>query len=348
MKTIRSIKELLKAGLIEKTKVSKTLEAVLEKFSLAIPQHTAQLIAKEQGSANPKKPLSLQYIPSIEELNVQPHELADPIGDNKYSPVKGLVHRYPDRCLLMPILSCPVYCRFCFRREKVGQDTSALSEVELANAYQYIRSKPAIWEVILTGGDPLILKPKKLAEILNKLQEISTVEVIRIHTRVPVVEPSRINEEMLQALKLNKALYIILHANHADEFTIDAQNACAKIVGSGIPMLGQSVLLKGVNDDSQTLAALLKTFVKNRIKPYYLHHPDLAQGTSHFRLPIAQGRELVESLRYEYSGLCQPIYMLDIPGGYGKVPINDNTILQTGEAYTIKDRQGRTHYYQDK
>jgi lysine 2,3-aminomutase len=348
IKTIRKANQLVAAGLVDSLNIKK-IEEVMQNFSLSITPQMLEIM--NPGENDQSDAIRQQFVPNADELKINPSELHDPISDTPYSPIKGLVHRHSDRCLLMPIMACPVYCRFCFRREAVGGGNKALSKVELKNAYCYIESHPEIWEVILTGGEPLILKPKTLAEILISLEAIPSVEVIRIHTRVPVVDSKRITEKMLKALKISKAVYIILHTNHASEFTQDAKDACARIVDSGIPMLSHTVLLKGINDQAETLGELMRTLVKNRIKPYYLHHPDLAKGTSHFRSRIKEGQKIVKDLRSQYSGLCQPTYVLDVPGGYGKVPISEQQIVQISdngnrEIYQIEDCQGNIHFYE--
>jgi lysine 2,3-aminomutase len=223
----------------------------------------------------------------------------------------------------------------------VGPGSGSLDAAELGAALDYIRAHEKIWEVILTGGDPLILSPRRLAEIVAALGAIPHLGVIRLHTRIPVADPVRISDELVSALSSDKAVYVVLHANHPRELTDTAITACRRITDAGIPMLSQSVLLKGVNDDAATLEALFRSFVRNRIKPYYLHHADKAPGTSHFRTTITQGRALMRSLRGRVSGLCQPEYVLDIPGGHGKVPV--------GPAYldgdTVADWRGISHTY---
>lgn len=342
MKSIKKISELLDHHLISEENLEK-LKAVAENFSIAISAPMVDLIEKNDPSLGIQK----QFVPSINELTIKENELSDPISDFPHSPVQGLVHRYPDRCLLKLVNVCPVNCRFCFRREQLGPPAKSLSKAELNTAYDYIRSHPEIWEVILTGGDPLILKPKMLAEIFENLATIPHVEVIRIHTRIPVVDPERISKAMLRAFKIPKTLYILLHANHPDEFIPSAIEACAKIIDQGVPMLSQSVLLKGINDSPEVLAKLMKTFVKHRIKPYYLHHGDLAKGTSHFRTTLEEGQNLMKTLRGQYSGLCQPTYMIDIPGGFGKIPVNGTTVQGQGCQYIIEDYLGQKHPYSD-
>jgi lysine 2,3-aminomutase len=340
MKTIKTSTELLEQGLINSNKLA-AIEKVAHTFSVAISTQMVELIHQADSTHAIRK----QFVPTEQELNIQNIEHVDPIGDIKHSPVKGIVHRYPDRCLLKPVHVCAVYCRFCFRREQIGPNSESLSKEELESAYIYIRNHPEIWEVILTGGDPLILNTNSLSSILRSLEAIPHVEIIRIHTRIPVVDSKRITSGLIQALKIKKPVYIVLHANHANEFTEAAINACASLVDSGFPMLSQSVLLKGINDSPEILGDLMRTFVKNRIKPYYLHQGDLVRGTSHFRTSIEEGQQIMKSLRGNYSGLCQPTYVIDIPGGEGKVPIGPQYINQQIGQYVLEDYKGSVHKY---
>jgi lysine 2,3-aminomutase len=261
-----------------------------------------------------------------------------------------VVHRYPDRVLLKVVNACAVYCRFCFRREMVGPGRGGLAAAELAVAIDYIASRPQIWEVILSGGDPLILSARRIKDIVRRLAAISHVEVIRVHTRIPVVAPERISAALVRALRTEKATFVVLHANHPRELTQEARAACARLIDAGLPMLSQSVLLRGVNDDIETLGALMRAFVACRIKPYYLHHADLAPGTSHLRTTIAQGQELMRGLRGRFSGLCQPTYVLDIPDGHGKAPIGPSYVGADGTdaSILIEDYAGRRHPYPPK
>ena len=297
--------------------------------------------------ANPADPIARQFLPSLEELNSLPHELADPIGDAAHSPVAGIVHRHPDRVLFKAVAACPVYCRFCFRRETVGPGKdNALSREDFEAALAYISAHPGIWEVILTGGDPFILSPRRTAEITGRLAAIPHVRVIRWHTRVPVADPDRVTDALVAALHAPGATtYVAVHANHAREFSPDAKAAIARLADGGIPLISQSVLLKGVNDNVRALADLMRGFVENRIKPYYLHHPDLAPGTSHFRPGIEEGLALMQQLRPLLSGLAMPVYMLDIPGGFGKVPLESANVEKIGAGYRIRDAKGDWHDY---
>jgi lysine 2,3-aminomutase len=216
----------------------------------------------------------------------------------------------------------------------------------LAAALAYIAAHPGIWEVILTGGDPLMLSPARLGEIATELGKIAHIKILRLHSRVPVADPSRVTEAMIAALRgCGKAVYLVLHANHPRELTAAARAACARFIDAGIPVLSQSVLLRGVNDDSLVLENLMRSFVEMRVLPYYLHHPDLARGTAHLRVSIAEGQALISALRGRLSGLCQPRYVLDIPGGHGKVPIGPAYVVQSGDAYRITDYRGNAHVY---
>lgn len=335
-KTLRTLDALAQHHLINTADIP-ALQEVVADFSVAITEQMHQLIDK----SNPDDPIARQFVPGTEELKIAPNESVDPIGDDVHKKVKGIVHRYPDRCLFMPVKVCPVYCRFCFRKEKVGESSETINAAEMEAAFSYIESHNEIWEVIITGGDPLILKPTMLKKIITRLSEIEHVAVIRIHTRVPVVDSKRVTPELVAALKNKKTTYVTLHANHPKEFTSEAVTACAMLIDAGIPMLSQSVLLKNINDNIDVLSELMRCFVKNRIKPYYLHHCDLARGTEHFRTTIEEGQRLMRQLRGRFSGLCQPAYVVDIPGGFGKAPIS-SSYFNEGE---IEDYTGKKHLY---
>jgi lysine 2,3-aminomutase len=342
--TLRRPDELIAAGLVAPERRTE-IEAVAARYAVALTPDVVELI----DPAEPNDPIGCQFIPDPAELDSRPEEMPDPIGDDAHSPVAGIVHRYPDRVLLKPVDVCAVYCRFCFRRETVGQGRS-LSRDQLAAALDYIRAHREIWEVILTGGDPLVLSPRRLATIVKALAAIKHVKIIRVHSRVPVVEPARVTGALVRALKApGKATYVVLHANHARELTPAARAACARLIDAGIPMLSQSVLLRGVNDDTAALGELLRTLVECRIKPYYLHHGDLAPGTGHWRTSIAEGQALMRALHGRLSGLCQPTYVLDIPGGHGKSPIGPDYLRVSGTngtaRYEVEDFNGRWHVY---
>jgi lysine 2,3-aminomutase len=339
---LTSADALVEAGFVDASRRADVAE-VARSYAISVTPTVAALI----DASDPDDPIARQFIPDPRELVVALEERADPIGDVTASPVEGVVHRYPDRVLLKLVHVCPVYCRFCFRRDIVGPSSPThLAPAAIARACDYIARNPEIWEVILTGGDPLILSPRRLRDVFTRLHAIDHVRVLRIHTRVPVVDPDLMTNDLLETLQSSgKTLYVVLHANHPREFTPQAKTACSRIVDAGLPMLSQSVLLRGVNDDVETLASLMRGFVEMRIKPYYLHHPDLARGTAHFRLSIEEGRALVDALRGRLSGLCQPHYMLDIPGGFGKVPIPTSAFRRGENGYEVTDFRGATHIY---
>jgi lysine 2,3-aminomutase len=318
-------------------------EIVAAQFGLKITPAMAALIDAD----DPNDPIAAQFIPSDAENVVAAEELPDPIGDEAYSPVPGIVHRYPDRALLKLLHICAVHCRFCFRREQIGKPENELSGEALEKAISYIADHSDIWEVILTGGDPLLLSPRRLADIVQKLNEIPHVKIIRIHTRIPTVDPARVTPELIAALRGRAAVYVLLHCNHARELTAEARAACAMLINSGIPMLSQSVLLRGVNDNAEELAGLMRAFVETRITPHYLHHGDLVRGTGHFRVTIERGQELMRGLRGHISGLCQPHYMLDIPGGHGKSPLNPTYARRIDDLWIVEDYKGKKHLYKD-
>jgi lysine 2,3-aminomutase len=349
--TLREPTELAAHGLVPVTALLE-LEQVAARYAVAITPDMATLIDPD----DPDDPIARQFIPSAEELVAKGGENADPIGDRAHSPVSGIVHRYPDRVLFKLIHVCAVYCRFCFRREMVGPGkATALSQGAYDNALDYIRAHHEIWEVILSGGDPLMLSPRRLAEIMADLAAIDHVRIIRLHTRMPVADPDRVSEETVAALKVEGATtWVALHANHPRELTAKARAACARLIDAGVPMVGQSVLLRAVNDDPATLEALMRAFVECRIKPYYLHHGDLAPGTAHMRTTLAHGQQLMRGLRGRVSGLCQPDYVLDIPGGYGKSPVGPNYLAvdhaqgrdhQAETRYRVSDYCGDVHIY---
>jgi len=317
------------------------LRRVAAQFQVALTDEVAALI----DPTDPHDPIAAQFVPSAAELRTAVEERADPIGDERWSPLPGIVHRYPDRVLLKPGLVCPVYCRFCFRREQIGARGRVLGRTALDRAYAYIREHPEIWEVIVTGGDPFLLSARRVAAIVGTLAAIDHVQVIRFHTRVPIVDPRRVTAALVAALAAEKAVYVVVHANHPRELTDAVKAAVTRIVRAGIPLLSQSVLLRGVNEDAAVLEELFRRLVAMRVKPYYLHHPDLARGTSHFRGEIAEGQALLRTLRGRASGLCQPTYVLDIPGGHGKVPIGPCWLHQDGDGWRVEDSTGERRHY---
>ncbi|MEQ9445858.1 MAG: lysine-2,3-aminomutase-like protein [Rhodospirillaceae bacterium] len=342
LQTATTIDALVTQGLVSEPDRT-DLDAVAERYAVAVPAAMAALIE----GAGDTDPIALQIVPSNKELTTTPEERADPIGDFAHNPVPGVVHRYPDRVLLKVHSACAVYCRFCFRREMVGPGGDYMSDTDINAALSYIRAHTEIWEVILTGGDPLVLSPKRLTSILHALDAIDHVQIVRVHTRLPVAAPERITDELVDVFTQRRAtVYVAVHTNHAKELSVAAVAACERLTKAGIPLVGQSVLLKGVNDNADTLEALFRAMVKARIKPYYLNHPDLAPGTSHFRVSFDTGQRLMKDLRGRISGLCLPTYILDIPGGYGKVPVGPTYLQLAGDGTAVvEDINSTRHAY---
>jgi lysine 2,3-aminomutase len=315
-RTLTSPRALHAAGLLP-AEALPGAEAVAARYSIAVTPAMAALI----DPADPADPIARQYIPDAAELLTAPHELEDPTADGPFTPVKGVVHRYPDRALLKPLLACPVYCRFCFRREAVGPDGGLLSEAELEAALDWFAATPTVREAILTGGDPLMLSPRRLAAMLGRLAALPHIEVLRIHSRVPVASPGLVTAALAAALDTGKPLYLCVHANHAREFTADAVEALARLTRAGVVLLGQSVLLRGVNDTAAALEDLFRAMLRARVKPYYLHQLDPAPGTARFAVPVEEGRALLRVLRGRVTGLAWPTYVQERPAGGGKVPL---------------------------
>ncbi len=314
--TLRDVTALASRGLVAD---AARLAAVASRYAIAVTPAMAALIDAD----DPADPIARQFIPSAEELTILPEESGDPIGDARHTPVPGVVHRYKGRALLKVISACPVYCRFCFRREMVGPGQAPpLTGDELEAALAYLSAHEEISEVILTGGDPFMLSPRRAAEIVARLDAMPHVKTMRWHTRVPVVDPARITPDFAEAITgTAKAVWVAIHANHPRELTDGARAAIARLRKAGAALVSQSVLLKGVNDDPDVMAALMEGFVALGVKPYYLHHADLAPGTSHFRTTIAEGQALMKALQARVSGLAMPTYVLDIPGGVSKAPL---------------------------
>jgi lysine 2,3-aminomutase len=342
MKALRRPADFVEAGLAGAGRLPE-LERVAARYAVAITPTMAELI----DPADPADPIARQFVPDIAELDRRPEELADPIGDEAHSPAPGIVHRYPDRVLLKLVSACPVYCRFCFRRETVGRDGPVvLSDEALDLALTYVAKQPEVWEIVVTGGDPLVLSPRRLAAFGRRIAALEHVRIVRWHSRVPVVAPERMTEALVRALKASgKTVWLAVHANHPRELTPAACAALARLADAGIPLVSQTVLLRGVNDDPVVLGALMRGFVENRVKPYYLHHGDLAPGTARFRTTIADGQVLMRALRGRHSGLCQPTYALDIPGGHGKAPLGPCYVSGNDGAHRIEDYQGIQHAY---
>lgn len=339
--TSTKIADLEAHGLIT-SEAAVSLEAVAELYAVAVTPTMLSLIDRQ----DPLDPIRAQFVPSALELQQSPEESADPIDDAAFSPMPGLVHRYEDRVLLKVLSVCPVYCRFCFRREMVGPGGEAMGSDHLDQALDYIRARPEIFEVILTGGDPFMLSARRARDLVRAIAAIDHVKVVRWHTRVPVVAPERVTDDFVQALRADGlATWVAIHANHPREFTPAAKDAINRLRQAGISLVSQSVLLRGVNDRLDVMQDLMRGFVALGVKPYYLHHPDLAPGTGHFRLPIAEGQELMAALRRTLTGLAQPTYVLDVPGGAFKAPLDPNYVRDTASGLQLLDGTGLWHDY---
>ncbi len=340
-RTLKTPEDLIAAGLAAANDIA-LLEQVAERYAISVPPSVLPLIEPE----NPLDPIARQYVPSAAELAAAPHETSDPIGDAAHSPVAGIVHRYPSRVLFKVTSVCPVYCRFCFRREHVGPGQAReLSAAQRAAALEYIRSHPQIMEVILTGGDPLMLSAARAGAITRELEKIPHVSVIRWHTRMPVADPARISADYVDALASPvRAVFLAVHVNHARELTPEAHAALRRLREAGITLVSQSVLLRGVNDTVQSLSSLMNCLLAAGVKPYYLHHLDAAPGTAHFRVPIEEGQALVRALRDQVSGLAVPHYVVDIPGGLSKASLALSDTEYRADGLAVRGRDSAWHY----
>ncbi|MBI5483752.1 MAG: KamA family radical SAM protein [Deltaproteobacteria bacterium] len=321
-------------------KTSPDTHQVSSRYPVRVSKYYAGLI-RHEGDAIWK-----QCMPDMRELE-DAAQCPDPLEETSLSPVPGLIHRYPDRVVLLVSNRCPVYCRFCMRKRLVGCGDAPLGEEELKRALEYIAATPSIRDVILSGGDPLMLDDASLMLILSGLRAIKHVSIIRIGTRVPVTLPERITPELCDLLKRFHPLYINTHFNHPDEITADSSRACAMLAESGIPLGNQTVLLKGINDDAEVMRTLMTGLLSIRVKPYYLHQMDLVRGTAHFRTSVEKGLEIIRALRGHVSGLAVPHYVIDLPGGKGKVAILPDDVERTGEVLLLRTYTGERVAYRD-
>lgn len=302
------------------------IASVLADFRMAITPYYMSLIDLD----NPNCPVRKQCVPSIHETNIANEDMADPLHEDGDSPVPGLTHRYPDRVLLLVTDQCAMYCRHCTRRRKVGENDAPENMSQIDKAIEYIKDTPQVRDVILSGGDALLITDEQLEEILSKLRAIPHVEVIRIGSRTPVVMPQRITERLCEIIKKYHPVWINTHFNHPAEFSEEAVKACEMLANAGVPLGNQSVLLAGVNDCVHVMKELMQKLVKTRIRPYYIYQCDLSQGLSHFRTPVAKGIEIIEALRGHTSGFAVPTFVVDAPGGGGKIPVMPNYVISSG------------------
>ena len=314
------------------------LEEVAARYPMRVNPYYLGLI-KEVGD-----PIWKQAVPAEEELRdaVCP---ADPLEEENQSPVPNLVHRYPDRVLFLVCSECAMYCRFCTRKRKVGGDDMQIDRASIERGLAYIREHGEIRDVILSGGDPLLLSDERLEWILKELRAIPHVEIIRIGSRVPVVLPQRITGALVRLLRRFHPLYLNTHFNHPDEITEVAAKACARLADAGIPLGNQTVLLRGVNDDPAVMKHLMRKLLAIRVKPYYLYQADMVQGTDHFRTSVEEGLEIIRALRGHTSGLGVPAYVIDAPGGGGKIPLLPDYLQSLGDEVVLKNYRGETYHY---
>lgn len=309
----------------------KSIEAVLAKFRMAITPYYFSLIDLN----NPDCPIWKQAIPSLSEMHISEDDLYDPLAEDDDSPVPGLTHRYPDRVLFLITDMCSMYCRHCTRRRFAGQEDKSMSKKRIDEAIEYIKNHPEVRDVLLSGGDALLVSDQHLEDIISRLRAIDHVEIIRLGTRTPVVLPQRITDDFVQMIKKYHPVWINTHFNHSDEITIESKRACEKMADAGIPLGNQSVLLKGVNDSLKIMKELVHKLVMMRVRPYYIYQCDLSLGIEHFRTPVAKGIEIIEGLRGHTSGFCVPTFVVDAPGGGGKIPVSPNYVISQGPNKTV-------------
>ncbi len=301
------------------------------RLAMAITPYFFSLIDRQ----DPKCPIRKQAIPRLEEFSVASCEMVDPCGEDSHSPVPGLVHRYPDRALLIVTDSCAMYCRYCTRKRMVGEEHPPMPVDRLDDALKYIRSKKSIRDVLISGGDPLMMKSEVLENYIAKLRAIPHIDIIRIGTRVPVTLPMRVNEELVSMLRKYHPLYISIHFSHPREITPEVAKACTLLADAGIPLGSQTVLLKGVNDRTATMKRLMHELLKIRVRPYYLYQCDMAMGTGHFRTPVTVGMNIIEELRGHTTGYAVPTFVVDAPGGGGKIPVAPNYLLSQAKGKVV-------------
>ena len=320
-------------------------EAAVRKLAVAMPPYFFNLI----DGTDPECPIRRQVVPRQEEMDYAPHEMADPCGEDKDMVAPGLVHRYPDRVLFLITDRCAAYCRYCTRSRIVSGVGEQELEVDFEEALAYLRRHPEVRDVLLSGGDPLLFSDSKLEALLRRLREIPHIEIVRLGSRVPIFLPQRITPALCAMLRQFHPLWINVHVNHPRELTAEVRDALGRLADAGIPMGNQSVLLKGVNDDAETLRILFQKLIRARVRPYYLYQCDLIQGTSHLRVPVARGIELMRELRGHTTGFAVPQYVVDGPGGGGKIPLNpDYVIARDGERLLLRNYEGELYEYIDK
>jgi lysine 2,3-aminomutase len=301
------------------------------RFPLAITPYYASLIRKP----DPSDPIYSMCVPQLHELVDYPSLRDDPLEEDEDMPVPGLVHRYPDRALLLVTTTCASYCRHCTRKRMAGHRESAISMARLRQVIAYLNEHPEVHDVIVSGGDPFTMATEHLEQVLAALRTVPSVEVVRIGTRVPVVLPMRVTDELVGMLRKYHPLWVNTHFNHPAELTPDSMAACRRLADAGIPMGNQSVLLRGVNDEAEILETLFRGLVRNRVRPYYLYQCDLVRGVEHFRTPLSKGLAIMEQLRGHLSGIAIPTFVVDAPHGGGKIPVLPNYVVSISPTHTV-------------
>jgi len=323
--------EMLEKVIILTDEEKENLKKCLKKFTMEITPYYAALMDR----SDPDCPVRMQSVPRLAELIEHASDLSDPLHEDIDSPVPGLTHRYPDRVLLLVTNICSMNCRHCTRRRLVGNTDVDMPEENVQKAIDYIKSTPAVRDVLISGGDPLVLQDNKLESIIRRIREIDHVEIIRLGTRMPVVMPQRITDDLVNMLKKYHPIYLNTHFNHPKEITAEAREACAKLSDAGIPLGNQSVLLRGINDDPVIMKKLVHKLLSIRVKPYYIYQCDLSLGISHFRTSVSRGIEIIENLRGHTTGLAVPTFVVDAPGGGGKIPVMPNYLISLGDGRAV-------------
>ena len=327
---IRDVKTLAKVIHLDNDE-KEHLDQTLTKFRMSITPYYASLMDRQYKLCS----VRLQAVPRISELHDDRDDMEDPLGEDVDSSVPGLTHRYPDRVLFLITNICSMYCRHCTRRRFVGFEDDHLPSEHLAQGYDYIRRHKEVRDIVLSGGDPLTLGEDQLEPILRELRSIDHVEIIRIGTRTPVVCPQRITDELVTMLRKYHPIYVNTHFNHYKEVTLEAKEACERLVDAGVPVANQSVLLRDVNDCPRIMKKLVQELMMIRVRPYYIYQCDMTRGISHFRTAIAKGMEIMENLRGHTSGLAVPTFVVDAPGGAGKIPVGPKYILSQSDKRVI-------------
>ncbi|MGH9348638.1 MAG: KamA family radical SAM protein [Vicinamibacterales bacterium] len=338
LKTLAELEQVLALSPSER----RAVEQPADRFLMQIPPYWAALMDAD----DPNCPIRRQAVPVDDELFTAPTDLIDPLAEDRHMPVPGLVHQYPDRVLLLVIEYCAMYCRFCTRSRVVGTTAGYSRQANVDRALDYIRAHPEVRDVLISGGDPLSLSDERLDAVLDRVRAIPHVEFLRIGTRTPVTLPFRVTESLCGVLRTHAPVWMSLHFNHPREVTPEAERACAMLADSGVPLGSQTVLLKGINDDPATMKALVHRLLRNRVRPYYIYQCDPVRGTSHFRTPPSAGVRIIENLRGHTSGYAVPTFVVDAPGGGGKVPVGPQYVVaEEPDRLVVRNYAGELYEY---